>query len=243
MTRTISSFKGRFFRLVPLILIICVAVLGSFLLKDHLSVESLREHRETLTSFRDDHYVLTMLTFVAVYTAIVTFSLPGAGLSSITGGFLFSLFPGVLLNMIAATIGATMIFLAARWGVGSALAQKMESSEGAVKKIKDGIDENQWSVLFMVRLVPVLPFFLINLILSSVGVPLNRFVVSTFFGIIPGALVYTSVGSGVGEVLAQGGTPNLGVIFEPHILLPILGLATLAALPIFLKIIKKDVKV
>lgn len=225
--------------LVPLTLILFVAILGSVFLKDHLTIEALREHREALLAFRDAHFVLTILIFVSVYTLIVTFSLPGAALSSITGGFLFSIFPGVLLNMVAATTGAAMIFLAARWGIGASVAEKLENSHGAVKKIKDGIDDNQWSVLFTVRLLPVLPFFLMNLLLSSVGVPLHRFVISTFFGIIPGALVYTSVGSGVGEVLEQGGTPELGIIFQPHILLPILGLATLAALPIFIKAFKK----
>lgn len=234
--------NSRLWRLVPIVAILFVAILGSVYLRDHLTFEALRENREALLAFRDAHYLLTIFAFLMIYTLIVTFSLPGAGLSSITGGFLFALFPGVLLNMIAATLGATMIFLAARWGVGASVAEKMEHSKGAVKKIKDGIDENQWSVLFMVRLIPILPFFLVNLLLSSVGVPLYRFVISTFFGIIPGALVYTSVGSGVGEVFEQGGTPNLGIIFEPHILLPILGLATLSALPIFLKAFKKGAR-
>lgn len=230
----------RLLRLIPLLVILTVAVLGTFLLREQLSFEALRANHEALIMFRDNNLVLTMLAFVAIYTLIVTFSLPGAGISSITGGFLFSLFPGVLLNMTAATIGATLIFLAARWGIGASLAEKMENSSGAVKKIKDGIDENQWSVLFAVRLVPVLPFFLINLVLSSVGVPLHRFIISTFIGIIPGALVYTSLGAGVGEILEQGGTPDFGLIFEAHILLPILGLAALALLPMILKAFKKD---
>ena len=114
----------------------------------------------------------------------------------------------------------------------------MEASEGAVKRIKDGIDENQWSMLFLIRLVPAVPFFVANLVPALVGVPLSRFVVSTFFGIMPGALVYTSVGAGLGEVFARGETPDLGIIFEPHILLPILGLCALAALPIVLKAVR-----
>jgi uncharacterized membrane protein YdjX (TVP38/TMEM64 family) len=83
--------------------------------------------------------------------------------------------------------------------------------------------------------VPAVPFFVANLVPALVGVPLLRFVITTFLGIIPGALVYTSVGSGLGEVFARGETPNLGIIFEPHILLPILGLCALATLPIILK--------
>jgi uncharacterized membrane protein YdjX (TVP38/TMEM64 family) len=83
------------------------------------------------------------------------------------------------------------------------------------------------------------PFFIANLVPSFLEVPLYRFVVSTFFGIMPGALVYTSVGAGLGEVFAKGETPNLGIIFEPQIILPLLGLALLAALPILIKMLRK----
>ena len=111
-----------------------------------------------------------------------------------------------------------------------------------MKRIKEGIDHNQWEMLFLIRLVPVVPFFVANLVPALVGVPLVRFVVTTFLGIIPGAVVYTSVGAGLGEVFARGETPDLGIIFEPRILLPILGLAALAALPIVIKAVrgKKD---
>ena len=111
-----------------------------------------------------------------------------------------------------------------------------------VAKIKKGIDENQWSMLFFIRLVPAVPFFVANLIPAFLGVPLYRFAVSTFLGIIPGSLVYTSVGAGLGEVFARGESPNLGIIFEPHILLPILGLCALSLLPVVIKKVtgKKD---
>ncbi len=224
---------------LPLIAILAVAVIGAFTLRDYLSFETLAENREALIGFRDANYLLAVLVFVAAYVVIVGFSLPGATIATLTGGFLFGTFPGVLFNMTGATIGAIVIFLAARWGLGEKLAAKMESSDGAVKQIKDGIDENQWSVLFLIRLVPAVPFFVANLIPALVGVPLYRFAISTFVGIIPGGLVYTSVGAGLGEVFARGETPNLGIIFEPHILLPILGLVALAALPMVLKVLKK----
>lgn len=224
---------------LPLIAILAVAVIGAFTLRDCLSFETLAENREALIGFRDANYLLAVLVFVAAYVGIVGFSLPGATIATLTGGFLFGTFPGVLFNVTGATIGAIVIFLAARWGLGEKLAAKMESSDGAVKQIKDGIDENQWSVLFLIRLVPAVPFFVANLIPALVGVPLYRFAISTFVGIIPGGLVYTSVGAGLGEVFARGETPNLGIIFEPHILLPILGLVALAALPMVLKALKK----
>jgi len=224
---------------LPILLIFAVAIIGAFTLKDSLSFEALAQNREALLAFRDANYTLTVLGFIACYMLIVGFSLPGATIATLTGGFLFATFPGVLFNVTGATLGATAIFLAARSGFGASLGAKLEHSDGAVKKIKDGIDENQWSMLFLIRLVPAVPFFIANLVPSFLEVPLHRFVISTFFGIIPGGLVYTSVGAGLGEVFARGETPDLGIIFEPKIILPLLGLALLAALPIAIKLLRK----
>lgn len=225
-------------RKLPLIGIAVAAVLGAIFLRDYLTFESLAENREALINFRDGNYPLTVLIFVLAYVVIVAFSLPGATIATLTGGFLFSTFPGALFNIIAATIGATLIFMAARWGFGEKLAARLDETEGNIKTIKDGINDNQWSMLFLIRLVPAVPFFVANLIPSFLGVPLRRFVISTFLGIIPGTTVYTSVGAGLGEVFARGEAPDLGIIFEPSILLPILGLCALAALPIVIKALR-----
>ncbi len=243
MSDMTKSAPSALMRRLPLIAIASIAIIGAFTLRDHLTFETLRDNREALLAFRDANYVSTVALFMLAYVVIVAFSLPGATVATLTGGFLFATFPGALFNITAATIGATLIFLAARWGLGERLAAKMENSDGAVKKIKDGIDENQWSMLFLIRLVPAVPFFVANLVPAMVGVPLNRFVISTFLGIIPGGVVYTSVGAGLGEVFERGETPDLGIIFEPQILLPILGLCALAALPILIKTLtgRKDV--
>lgn len=227
--------RSGWMRRLPLLVILTVAAIGAVALRDYLSFEALAENREMLLAFRDANYLLTVAGFICVYVVIVAFSLPGATVATLTGGFLFSTYPGVLCNVTGATIGAVIIFLAARWGLGERLAERMDASEGSVRKIKQGIDDNQWEMLFLIRLVPAVPFFVANLVPALVGVPLRRYVISTFFGIMPGAIVYTSVGAGLGEVFERGESPDLGVIFEPHILLPILGLCALAALPIFLK--------
>nr|WP_238368821.1 TVP38/TMEM64 family protein [Mesobacterium pallidum] len=235
---TSTPARPAWLRRLPILVIGAVAVIGAVLLRDVLTFEALRDNREALLAFRDDHYVLTALIFIALYTTLVAFSLPGATVSTLTGGFLFATFPGTLFNMLAATTGATLIFLAARAGLGARLAARMEASEGRIRRIKDGIDANQWSMLFLIRLVPAVPFFVANLLPALVGVPLWRFVVTTFLGIIPGAIVYTSVGAGLGEVFESGETPDLGLIFEPQILLPILGLCALALLPVVIKAIR-----
>jgi uncharacterized membrane protein YdjX (TVP38/TMEM64 family) len=235
---TETPAKSGFARRLPLIAILAVAAIGAFTLRDVLSFEALADNRERLIAFRDAHYAATVAVFIAAYVAIVAFSLPGATVATLTGGFLFATFPGALFNVTAATIGATIIFLAARWGLGERLAARMDEGEGRIQRIKRGIDENQWEMLFLIRLVPAVPFFVANLLPALVGVPLSRYVITTFLGIIPGAVVYTSVGAGLGEVFARGQTPDLGIIFEPHVLLPILGLAALAALPIVLKALR-----
>jgi len=225
-------------RSLPLTAIAVGAALGWWWLGDRLSFEALADNREGLIAFRDANYVVAALGFIAVYALIVAFSLPGATIATLTGGFLFATFPGALFNITAAALGATAIFLAARTGIGARLGERLEGSEGLVKRIKAGIDDNQWSMLFLMRLLPVVPFFVANLIPAFLDVPLRRFVISTFFGIMPGAVVYTSVGAGLSEVFARGETPDLGLIFEPQILLPLLGLCALALLPVILKIFR-----
>jgi uncharacterized membrane protein YdjX (TVP38/TMEM64 family) len=224
---------------LPLVFVGLVAVAGAFLLRDQLSFDALAKNREALLAFRDANYAGAVALFMLTYVVIVGFSLPGATVATLTGGFLFGLFPGVFYNVIAATVGAVAIFLVARSGLGAGLSARMAAGGGAAARLQAGLQSNVWSVLLLMRLVPAVPFFLANLIPAFVGVALLPFAVTTFLGIIPGTLVFTSVGSGLGQVLAQGGTPDLSVLYAPQVLLPMLGLAALAALPMLLKLRKK----
>jgi uncharacterized membrane protein YdjX (TVP38/TMEM64 family) len=231
-------------RHVPLAVVALVAILGAVLLREHLTFEALRDNRAALIAFRDSHYALTAAGFVLAYIAIVAFSLPGATAATLTGGFLFGLFPGALFNILAATLGAILIFLAVRAGLGQAMAARIDASDGRMKRLRGAIRENEFPVLFSLRLVPVLPFFVMNILPALIGVRLSVFAASTFFGIMPGGVVYTWVGVGLGEVFARNETPNLGIIFELHILGPLLGLAALALLPMLAKRLrKKDIPV
>ena len=226
-------------RLMPLIAIGVVAILGFIFLRDYLSFEALSENREALIAWRDANYLTAVLVYMAIYICVVAFSLPGALIMTLTGGFLFGLFPGVFFIVSAATIGAIVIFLAAKFGLGDALSKKIDADTGAMGKIYDGLRENEISFLFLMRLVPAIPFFAANLIPALMGISLRNFAITTFLGILPGSAVYTWVGSGLGEVFARGEAPSLGIIWEPKILGPILGLCALAALPIVLKFFKK----
>jgi uncharacterized membrane protein YdjX (TVP38/TMEM64 family) len=226
-------------RKVPILVVLLVAVVGAFTLRDHLSFAALADNRDRLLAFRDAHFIAAIIAFMSAYTAIVALSLPGATIATLTGGFLFGLFPGVVFNVAAATIGAVAVFLAARAGFGASMAARIAQRGGAAARLQASLRENEWSVLLLMRLVPVVPFFLANLIPAFVGTKLWRFAVTTFLGIIPAGFVFTSVGAGLGEVFARGGTPDLSVIFSGRVLIPILGLAALSALPILLKAFQK----
>lgn len=199
---------------------------------EYLSFNKLQENREYLQTFTQDNYLAAVLAYMSIYIVVVAFSLPGGAVMTITGGFLFGLAAGTVWTVIGATIGATILFIAAKTALGDALRAK---AGPALRKFEAGFAEDAFSYMLILRLVPLFPFFLVNLAPAFLGVRLWTFVVTTFFGIIPGTFVYTSVGGGLGAVFDRGETPDLGIIFEPRIITPIVGLAVLAAIPIIYK--------
>ncbi|QHQ37402.1 TVP38/TMEM64 family protein [Algicella marina] len=237
MTDTPDARRFDVKRLLPLAAIAVVAGVGIYY-REYFSFATLAEHREALIAWRDESYVLAAAGYFLAYVLVVAFSLPGALVMTLTGGFLFGLVAGGLLTVVAATTGAVAIFLAARMGLGDTLAAKMEAGQGLMHKIRNGLKENEVSYLLLMRLVPAIPFFVANLAPALVGVKLRNYVVTTFFGIMPGTLVYSWVGAGLGKVFARGETPDLGIFFEWHILGPVLGLCALAALPIIIKAVR-----
>lgn len=238
-----QTHKPTWWRHAPLAIIATVALIGAFTLSDYLTFDTLQANREALLAFRDANYPAMAVIFIVVYVVIVAFSLPGAAVASVTGGFLFGLALGTTFNVIAASIGACAIFLAARWGLGQALSTRIEASEGTLKRLKNGLHDNEISFLFLMRLVPAVPFFVANLVPALVGVGFVNFAMTTVLGIIPGAVVFTWIGVGVGEVFDRCGRPDLSLLWEPQVIGPILGLCVLAALPILIKALRgnKDI--
>jgi uncharacterized membrane protein YdjX (TVP38/TMEM64 family) len=227
-------------RRLPFLAILSTAVLGAVLLRDQLDFDALARHQADLLGYRDAHYLVTVLGFILIYVAIVGLSLPGATVATLAGGYLFGVFPGVVFNVGSAGTGAILVFLAARAGFGRALSDRMAKGGGAVTRLRSGLVRNEWSVLFLMRLLPVIPFFLANLLPAAIGTSLWRFAVTTFLGIFPATLVFTAVGAGLGEVFARGERPDFGLLLEPQIMIPILGLALIAALPMVLKAVRKE---
>ncbi|MEK9723628.1 MAG: VTT domain-containing protein [Rhodospirillaceae bacterium] len=223
-------------RLWPLAVLVGGAVAFFALgLDQYLSFEALRDHRQALLQWTADNQALAVVLFAFGYALVVAFSLPGATWMTLAGGFLFGTILASVVVVTAATVGAVAIFLIARYALADFFRAKMGA---AGQRMEAGFRENALSYLLFLRLVPVFPFWLVNLVPAFLGVPLRTYVVGTFVGIVPGSAVYCSVGNGLGAVFDAGGTPDLGIIFQPEILGPIVGLAVLSLVPIVYKRLK-----
>ena len=198
----------------------------------YLSIDTLRQHREALRAWVETSGVLAALIFMAVYIVTVALSLPGATVLSIAGGFLFGAVWGTVVVVISATLGGTVLFVIAKTTFGDALRDRA----GAwLRTLEAGFREHALSYLIVLRLVPLFPFFVVNLVPAFLGVPLATFVLGTFVGIIPGSFVYTSVGAGLGSLFDAGETFSVTGVLTPQIVTALVGLAMLALVPVVYK--------
>lgn len=176
-----------------------------------------------------DRPALAALGYVAVYAGVVSLSLPAGGLLTVAGGLLFGAWRGGALAVLAASLGATLLFLLARTTLGATLARR---ARPLVERLRPGLDRDGFSWLLALRLIPVVPFWLTNLAPALLGMRLRPFVAATVLGIAPATFVLAGVGSGVGDLLAAGQAPDVSKILSPPVLLPLLGLAALALAPV-----------
>jgi uncharacterized membrane protein YdjX (TVP38/TMEM64 family) len=231
---------GGFLKRAAPIAVIAIA-LGLFFALDlqrYFTLDNLRDNNEALRAWVAASPLLTLAIFVAVYAAAVAISFPGATILTVFGGFLFGLWPGVPAVVLAATIGAVVIFLASKTALGDVLTGR---AGGLVKSMEQGFRENELSYMFVLRLVPVFPFWAINIAAGVLGVSLRNFVIGTFFGIIPGGFVYASIGNAAGAAFSAGEDVSLsGILMQPQTLLPIIGLTVLALIPVALKRVNKQ---
>lgn len=216
-------------RLIPLGLLAAAWI--AFMLAGgsrYFSFAALAENRDWLCSLVSHWGILAAFGYIAIYGTLVALSVPGAAVLTIAGGFLFGTWIGAACAVTGATLGATVLFLAARAGLGG-LAQR---AGRFVTRLEAGFRADAFNYLLVLRLVPIFPFWLVNLVPALVGVRAATFVFATFLGIIPGSFVYASLGSGLGSVVEQ---PDLTVVFAPRVLLPLIGLALLALIPVVYK--------
>lgn len=218
-----------------------VAGLAAFFalgLHRYFTLAALRDNHEMLRSWTQDSPFLALGLFVLVYIAAVAISFPGATILTVFGGFLFGLWPGAPAIVVAATIGASLVFLASKTALGDFLSKR---ASGFVKRMEQGFREDELNYMFVLRLIPVFPFWAINIAAGLLNVRLRNFLIGTFFGIIPGVFVYAGIGAAAGAAFDSGERLSLeGVLLRPETLLPVAGLALLALIPVLLKRFNKQ---
>ncbi len=218
--------------LLPLILVASAASYFIALRGGFLDYQTLAANHDWLLERVAENPVGTALGFIAAYAFLVVLSLPGAAFRTMAPGFLFGPTLGTIYAVIGATIGATLLFVVARASFRELFSKK---PDGGLGLLVDSFSQNALNYLLFLRLVPLFPFWIVNLASAYVGILVRVFAIATFLGIIPGTLVFSSMGSRLGDLLDQGQMPDIGIIFAPNIFLPLMGLAMLALAPIFVQ--------
>jgi len=217
-------------RLLPL-LVLLAAIVAAFVfgVPHALSWSALGARQAALTEAAHAHPGAALLLYVAGYALVVTFSIPAGGVMSVAGGLLFGTLLGAAAAAVGATLGAVLLFLVVRLALRPLLAR---CAGPLLARIGTRLERDGFSYLLALRLIPAAPFWLVNLASALVGMRLLPYAAATLLGVIPAALVFASIGAGVGGVLAAGGRPDVDVMFAPRVLGPLAGLAILSLLPI-----------
>jgi len=236
-------------RLIPLAAIVILAVAVYLVFgRGAISLEELVRHRAEIDTFVTQRQVLAVLVYIGIYTATVSLSLPGAAFLTVTGGFLFGLITGAVAAVISSTSGAVVIFLVARTALGEPLLKR---AGPRAQQLAQGFRDDAFNYLLFLRLVPVFPYFLVNLVPAFAGVKLGTFVAATALGVIPGALTYAFAGTGLDSVIdaqknsydactASGSSTcslsfNVGDVFTPELIGALIALGLLALVPTLVK--------
>jgi uncharacterized membrane protein YdjX (TVP38/TMEM64 family) len=222
----------RWTKLLPL----AVVALGLVLvfatgLNRYLSLEMLQARRLQLLAQVHAHPVAGVLVYMLAYVAVVAFSIPGAMIMTMAGGFLFGPVLGTLAAVTGASTGATLMFLVARSALGD-LLKRYAQGGGMLARIEIGVRTNAFSYLLVLRLIPAVPFWLINIASGFVRIRLKTYVIATVLGILPSTFIYSNIGAGLGHVFDRGETPDLSLLFDPQVYLPLFGLAFLSLAPL-----------
>lgn len=232
MTDTTTSTFPAWKRFLPLAVIVAaLAAFFGFGLQRYFTLDSLAANQEAIKNYAAANLLTSMLGIIVIYAAVTAISFPGAAIMTLLAGFILGTLYGGISVVIGATIGATIIFLAGRSAAGDVLAKR---GGDTVAKLEAGFTKNALNYLFVLRLVPLFPFWLVNLAAAAFRVPTRTYIFATFFGIMPGTLVYASVGAGFSSI-TESSDIGIEVLLQPAVFLPIIGLAVLSLLPVIFK--------
>src|SRR3989449_10772067 len=202
-----SSNRGKI-----VILLLLAAAIGAFFYFDlgrYLSLEALKSNRDALLAFTNQHFALAVALYIAIYCVVVAVSLPGAAILTLAGALLFGSVLGTVFVNLGATTGATLAFLAARYLLRDWVEQKFGKWLGPVQQ---GFAQNAFSYLMTLRLIPLFPFFVVNLVSGLTRMNVGTYVVATALGIIPGSFVYAYAGRQLGTINSLKDIASPGVI-------------------------------
>ena len=201
--------------------ILGIALFFSFDLGRYVTLEALQANRDALKGYAEAHYGLTAFLFILIYCVQTALSLPGATILTLAGGFLFGAWMGGLFVNIGATSGATLAFMAARY----LLRDSIEARFGKrLASIQEGFSSNGFNYLLTLRLIPLFPFFLVNLAAGLTRIRVSTYIAATAIGILPGSLVYSNAGAQLGNIRSLKDIASPGVI-GAFVLLGLLALA------------------
>jgi uncharacterized membrane protein YdjX (TVP38/TMEM64 family) len=220
-------------RLIPFLLLAAgLAAVWQFGLADRLSWTALSQYQETLQRLVAEWPLLAAAAYVFFYAAAVALSVPEGAAMTVFGGLLFGTITGGVLAVIGATCGAIILFLVVRNLLADVVACRASRLIG---RIRPGLERDGFNYLLAIRLVPVVPFWLVNLAPALVGMRLVPFALATLIGIVPSTFVFAWIGAGFAEVLAAGGRPELSSLLSLRFVLPLVALAFLVLLPVILR--------
>ncbi len=191
-----------------------------------LSLTALKENRDNLLAFTDANFAAAVGIFIVAYATVTGLSLPGAAILTLAGGFLFGAVVGTLIVNVGATTGATLAFLTARYLLRDTVEQKFGKWLGP---FQEGFAKNAFSYLMTLRLIPLFPFFVVNLVSGLTRVNVGTYVAATALGIIPGSFVYAYAGRQLGTI------NSLQEIASPNVIGAFVLLGLLALVPIVYK--------
>lgn len=221
-----SAGRKRLLRWAPLALVALLLAIGyAFGLQHYLSLDTIRSYQASLAGFVAANAVAAAAAYFLVYVAAVTLSFPGASILTAAGGLMFGCVAGTALAWLAATIGATLIFLVARTSLGDFLAERAGSR---MQRLREGFQRNGFSYLLFLRLVPLFPFWLINLAAALFGMRLLPYVAATAIGIVPGSFVLSYFGEGLATALDGEGPAISLKLFVGLVLLGVTALVPVA---------------
>ncbi|HUN41584.1 MAG TPA: VTT domain-containing protein [Acetobacteraceae bacterium] len=226
---TVSRVAARLAPRLPLAIAVLMAVTFISLAgKRYLNLSTLAANAKWMREMAQQWWLLAPILFVAANAALLMSLVIPAWFCTIAGGLLFGRWQGIVYALIGTTLGAAGVFLAARFGL-----QGLGESPGKrAKQIAEGFRANAFSYLVVLRLVPIFPFTLVNIAAAISGIPPRTYILGSLVGITPSTLIYASLGDMLSEIAQHDQLPDANLMLEPRFLIPLLGLACLALLPV-----------